>query len=102
MSYDFGVKSPDEIDCEISMTSNVGGMWHLAMGISMKALKDRPCRECLPILRRGIKMMKEYPEAFKALNPPNGFGDTRDALNTLKKVATMCKSHPDMLLHIWY
>ena len=100
MSYDFSFGEPAVDSGGINGTSNVAGMWHLAMGIRIADLHGERCRKVARYLKRGIDMFEDYPEAFKAMNPKNGWGDSCGALKVLKELLMYCRSHPEQVLKI--
>lgn len=45
-------------------------------------------------LSKGIKLMKDQPEKFKALNPTNGWGSYETFLPWLEKYLEACERYP--------
>jgi hypothetical protein len=106
MSYDFSVSIDAgagliDIGFEHNMTSNVSGMWALAMGTPMRELRNMKCSECIPYLERGIKAMKAHPEVYSAMNPANGWGSSESALETLETLLGWCREAPKGYLKIY-
>jgi len=55
-------------------TSNVSCMWREA-GCDLAEFHGRPVTEFAQPLADAIETMKADPERFRAMNPPNGWGD---------------------------
>lgn len=47
-----------------------------------------------------IKALEADPERFKAMNPPNGWGDYEGAIAFLKSIRVECEKHPEAFLKI--
>ena len=77
-----------------NMTYNVAPMYMLAMGKSLCDFNGKQCKDIIPILRCGWLHMETKPEKYKALNPPNGWGDYKTALDYLEKILDGCEYNP--------
>jgi hypothetical protein len=97
MSYDVSIACPA---CEHDMfwrnyTSNVVGMWDLAMPkLHLRDMDGRPVAECLPHLREGVAWMESNREACLKHEPGNGWGDYDGALAFLAAVLDACVNAP--------
>ena len=100
MSYDFDLS----IDTgagnrayayNASPTFNLSGMFAAAFegGISA-TLKGKSAAEAAPLIRAALDKMLADPPAFKALNPPNGWGTYEGAIQFLQEFAQACAEHP--------
>lgn len=111
MSYDFGLVAPGlkgaggypvALDgYDRNCTYNVASMFSEALGCSIRDLEGRKCSEIEPILRAGIKAMREDPKTYEAMNPSNGWGNAEGALGVLEELARWCTEVPDAELGIW-
>lgn len=93
MSYNITVRRyyPDILD--INYTSNVAPMFRLALGKNgIKQLNDLGREECIELLQDGIKDMEENPETYNKLNPENGWGNYKGALNVFVKILDALQS----------
>jgi hypothetical protein len=112
MSYDVtffadvgaGDDNPDLEDGWRNYTSNVSGMWYRALGgVTLGDLLDPEpvARDLEPTIRRAIGEMMESPEVFRAMNPPNGWGDYDGALAFLVWIADKCRDWPTAKVRVW-
>ncbi|GAG25099.1 unnamed protein product, partial [marine sediment metagenome] len=81
----------DFIDTNIEVgnyTYNVNPMYARAMNVKglTEALDGKKCKNVMPILQEGIASMKDDPETYEAMNPPNGWGDYKGASEFLEKI----------------
>ena len=84
------------IDAEVweaNITYNLGPMWRRA-GIDLDALEGREAIYVKPFLRRGLALMEQFPEDFKKLNPPNGWGNYEGCLSVMRRWLGACAIHP--------
>ncbi|MBF6619068.1 MAG: hypothetical protein ITG02_02415 [Patulibacter sp.] len=102
MSYDIdlvidaGGPEPVQITDGLNYTSNCAGMWRKAMpetdgladmdGLDASAAAVR--------LRAGIAKMEQDPDAYRALNPANGWGDYESQLEMLRELLSQCEAAP--------
>lgn len=76
-------------------TANVSPMWHKALGgVSLRDFHLVNAREAAPKLAEAVKAMQADPDAYRAMNPPNGWGDYDGALRYLRDLAEACAKHP--------
>ena len=107
MSYDaYMMMNTGLEDCSVeyigNMTSNVSGMWTLALGFPLRQLEGRTGEECIPNLERAVSHIRhpQNVEAYKKLNPPNGWGNHEYAAEYLEKILAACRRHPKAKLHL--
>lgn len=109
MSYWFHAERPICHTCERggedlhdpeNMTSNVSGMWTVALGEPMRDLSGRRLGDIAMRLRMAIGDMKGDPARFRALNPPNGWGSYESALEILETLLRWAEETPDGVLSI--
>lgn len=46
-------------------------------------------------LRNGLKLLKDNPEKFKALNPPNGWGNYERFVSFVSEYLAACEKFPE-------
>jgi hypothetical protein len=110
MSYDIWLEAdlggPERIEVfEVgNYTSNVSPMWNLALQkageLRMKDLHDRQCGTVIDPLTRAIEYMKNNPDEFRAMNPPNSWGKYEGALEYLEELLRGCKAAPDAYIYV--
>jgi hypothetical protein len=76
-----------------NQTSNVAPMWRHA-GADLAGFHGRIAADALPALRAAIATMEDNPATYKAMNPPNGWGDYDSCLEFLRGLVTDFTSHP--------
>lgn len=84
-----------------NMTSNVAPMWRKALppdGIA--GLHGRRCDGVADDLRAAVERMEANPDEYRALNPPNGWGDYAGALEYLDRLAKAARSHPACTIEV--
>ncbi|MFA5187088.1 MAG: hypothetical protein WC551_11450 [Patescibacteria group bacterium] len=113
MSYDFYMEADlggperirlDEDEYWVNITSNVGGMYQLAFGTNdgIKFLNGKKGADALPLIDSAIAAFEATPATFEAMNPENGWGDSKGALRVLRKLKSWCESAPDAYIYISY
>ena len=87
---------------DANITHNVSAMWRKA-GIhdALYESKDKTAAEVLPELRTGLMLMRDDPDGFRALNPPNGWGDYDSALKWLETLIAAFEECPDGVIGVW-
>jgi hypothetical protein len=75
-------------------TSNVSGMWAEALGFPLADLHGRTASDAIPDLRRAASHMANNPETYKAMNPPNGWGNYEGARDYLAEILGACLDNP--------
>jgi hypothetical protein len=96
MSVDTGGEKPKTLTLLCNwMTHNVSDMWRLAGCYDEIYNADSLLAgNIADKLEDAVEEMIEHPDAFKLLNPPNGWGDYNTALDFLKDFAKVCKENP--------
>lgn len=107
MSYDVELTidtGPDSRACVgwWNYTSNCSGMWRHALGgdIGMADLDGKPAAEAGPLLSAAAERMQADPDTYKAMDPPNGWGDHVGAALFLGEIADACRTHPRTTLRV--
>lgn len=103
LQADVGGPELVEVDgCDWNMTHNVTPMWRLA-GVyeSLYESKGQLAGEHIEKLRAGVNHMKANPDAYKNLNPANGWGSYEVALKWLKEVLTGFERCPKAIIWSW-
>lgn len=81
-------------------TYNVSNMYKEAMGITLSDLHGMSATEAIDILHKGVTNMNNDPEKYKAMNPPNGWGDYEGALQFLTKILNACTENPNAYIKV--
>lgn len=76
-----------------NQTSNVACMWRHA-GADLAEFHGRTASDVLPVLRAAIAAMEDDPATYKAMDPPNGWGDYDSCLEFLRGLVIDFASHP--------
>jgi len=107
MSYDIwleidtGGPEPAIVHEVGNYTSNVVPMWAKALGgTSLGEYHGRNAGDAVTELRAAVARMDAEPAIYAAMNPPNGWGESRSARDYLNKVAQACADHPRTTIHI--
>lgn len=91
---DTGGPEPAELSfLDANYTHNVQPMFALA-GLDLGGLHGERAGEAAAKLTAAIAAMRQDPERFRAMNPPNGWGDYDGALAFLERIRTACLAHP--------
>lgn len=102
MSIDAGGTEPAVVRDDINYTYNVSPMYLDAIdhddGIG--GLNGMTGEQCIPILRDAIKRMEDDPAKYQAMNPENGWGDYRGALEVLRDLLSWCIDVPKATMRI--
>ena len=103
MSYDIYLTHKDTPSSEIgNMTCNVAPMYNKAFNEESwsKYLNGKKGRECQSRLIEAIGRMKLQPEEYKKLEPDNGWGSYKGALEFLNEILSACEEFPEMTISI--
>lgn len=106
MSYDLylqidtGAKEPTDVLYIGNYTFNVSGMWREALGYSLADLHGRNAADATPDLRQACQRMASDPEKYRAMNPPNGWGDYEGARDYLVEILDGCLAHPKTTIEV--
>lgn len=105
LEADLGGAEPTRLDVEMywNYTSNVAPMWRKAMPESdgLAGLEGMECEAAAKHLATGIARMEADPDAYRALNPPNGWGDFDGQLEQLRELLAACAKAPRAKVAIW-
>lgn len=98
MSWDLDLELPSGEVVEIFMghTYNLTPMWRLAGVIdsSSSDIDGLPAMVLHVKASAGLLRAVQHPADFKALNPPNGWGDFEGFVKILTRTAVMCAENP--------
>lgn len=101
LDIDTGADEPATVVEIGNYTSNVSRMWFEALGgKSLSDLHGRSAVEALPALDKAVTAMETDPEKYKAMNPPNGWGNYDGALDYLRRLRDGCAQHPKTVVHV--
>ncbi len=102
LAIDTGGEYPATVADVGNMTGNCGGQWYKALGCSLSALHGKNAGECIPMLEAAVSDMHkpENREAYKALDPPNGWGSLEHARTYLEDLLKACREHPKTTIRI--
>lgn len=103
LTIDTGGPEPATVHEVGNMTSNVSGMWRLALdGISLAELHGQECGECIPLLVRAVEHMRDPANTatYEAMNPANGWGNHESATRYLNNLLNACRAHPKATIDI--
>lgn len=54
--------------------------------------------QCVPLLRDGLKRLRNMPAEFKSLSAPNGWGVYEQFVPWVERVLAACEANPDALV----
>lgn len=105
LQIDTGGPEPASVAELGNYTSNVAGMWALALreageDIRLSDTDRRTAGEVLPLLRRAVAHMEDHPGVYRAMNPAS-WGNYEGALDYLRGVVRACAEHPKAHLRWW-
>lgn len=87
-------------------TFNVSPMFFRALAgteiaeAGLRGLDGKLGSECAPLLTVMIERMEASPDAFKELNPPNGWGSYDGALHLLRELRRWCAEAPKARMRV--
>jgi hypothetical protein len=99
VSYDVWLSpSADEPYAEgstewLNYTSNVAPMWRAA-GVDLAECHGRPAAQVAEGLMGALAAMDDDPDRFRAMDPPNGWGDFDGCRTYLRKILAACLLMP--------
>lgn len=70
-------------------------MWHPESAGVAKA------SDAIPLLRAGVRVLREHPETMKKHNPENGWGNYDVLLGAAQKYLEACEANPDAEVSVW-
>ncbi|WP_240416463.1 hypothetical protein [Paenibacillus periandrae] len=104
MSWDISLKQKEMLDVEVAdignYTYNVSKMYVEAMGQSLSAFNGVNAGESTLLLRQCVEEMISNPEKYKAMNPPNGWGNYEGALAYVQKLLHECEKNPNSTIEV--
>jgi hypothetical protein len=89
-----GEDEPSSVSESRNVTYNLSPMFREAGYPGHKAMVGAPATEAGGVFRKVADLLEAYPERFKALNPPNGWGDYDLAVEFMRGMARDCALHP--------
>lgn len=81
-------------------TYNVSPMYRKAMNMSLSDFHGMNAKDAIMILENGIKEMECNGDEYEKLNPENGWGDYKGALNYIKRLLDSCRENPDAIIYV--
>lgn len=77
-------------------TYNLTPMWRLAGVFDVsRDLDGMTGRQISAVASAGLRRAVQYPQAFKTLNPDNGWGDYDGFVAMLTRLAVLAAEHPN-------
>ena len=58
-------------------------------------------KQLISPLTTGLELLKLYPDRFKELNPPNGWGTYSILVRFVRKCLNACEKHPNAIIGTW-
>jgi hypothetical protein len=103
MSYDVYLTPTEDSDGEElfwrNYTSNCAPMWRAA-GADLADMDGKPASQCGSVIGLAVQVMKNEPARFKAMNPPNGWGDYDSCIEFLAAIADACERDPEATVQV--
>jgi hypothetical protein len=87
---------------EANITSNLGAMFRLALGVGFKELAGMKAADAEPILAEAVWDMTMDERKYTPLNPANGWGSYESGLLFLRRLLQACQQNPDADIRISY
>lgn len=82
-------------------TSNVAGMWRKALGgESLSDFDGRNAGESVEVLAAAVAWMEADPDAYRAMDPDNGWGRYEGASDYLTALLGACREHPKCQIRV--
>lgn len=99
---DTGGSEPATVgDDSLGYTSNVGGMFRKAFGgDGIKDLDGLLCEDAIGSIEEATADMRFNGDDYSAMNPDNGWGDSKGAREFLVDVWRLCYNHPKATLRV--
>lgn len=107
MSYDVsltvhtGSSDNDIYVYDANYTSNVAPMWRAA-GIDLKHARGMVAGALVYRLNEAVAAMEADPDKYRAMNPPNEWGDYDGALEFLRNLRGACVHFPATIVQVSY
>lgn len=88
-----------------NITHNLGEMARQA-GLYDAMWRPEECgitkaSQLVEVLERGLKLLREKPEHFRAFNAPNGWGKYKHLVPFVEGYLEACREHPDAKVSVW-
>ena len=87
--------------CDWNYTYNTSPMLYDA-GIDLKKYCGKTCEEVIDELETSIKILKDNPEKYEAMNPENGWGSYEGVTRKMELLLTAFKEHPKAIIQGWF
>lgn len=106
MSYDIwlqidtGGKEPAQVFEVGNYTSNVTPMWAMALGYPLSDLDNVVGEKAIEPLKKAVDHMLMNPAEYTQMNPANGWGNYRGAMNYLVRLLRGCMENPKATIRI--
>jgi hypothetical protein len=100
MSYGVSVTYPAVTSENFNYTYNCGPMFDDVLPGGINGLHGLAAPEALERIKVALEKMHANPEKYRAMNPPNGWGDYHGAMTFLHDIKSACLRHPDGTLDI--
>jgi hypothetical protein len=95
-----GHESADVEDCG-NYTYNVSPMYYDALGgTGLRGLDGLACAVALPLIQSAVAKMADDPAKYRAMDPPNKWGDYESALIWLRQIGEACERHPSAVVRV--
>lgn len=62
---------------------------------------EAKAKDILPLVGAGLERLKKYPEAYKTLNPSNGWGSYDVLVEWLENYVAALESYPEATVEAW-
>lgn len=96
------MRSPASVDdTTFHLTYNLSPMLRAAGMPAWKSFIGMRAGEAGPTWQTVADTLRADPERFKAMNPPNGWGDYDGAVEVISALAAACAKHPDATVGGW-
>lgn len=119
MSLDVTLYESKEINCkcgEVHITETGAEVFNANITHNLRRMADeagiynacwRPeegditqAKQMIPILKRGLKSLKDKPEEYKKFDASNGWGTYEHFVPWVEKYLNACIEYPEAIIHI--
>jgi hypothetical protein len=66
----------------------------------LRALHQAPCSEAAGVISAALGRMRADPQAYRAMNPANGWGSYESAMADLEWLLERCAEHPGARVYV--
>jgi hypothetical protein len=89
---------------DANITHNLGAMAREA-GVYLACWRPEEigaekAADIVPVLTEGLRLLREDPDRFKALNPENGWGDYEGLVNFVQSYRDACMESPEAAIRV--